>query len=202
MCRFDFSWIETRLATHRPELIDPGSVPRRAAVAIIFRRASEGAETIATWELLFIHRSQHSEDPWSGHMAFPGGRLEDHDPSPLHTSRRETLEEVGIDLEKDARHLGQIDDIRASARGRILPLSISPFVFLLLRTVEIQKNDEVDATLWVPVGRLLDPASASTIPYDLDGQRYHLPCFNISGRIIWGLTYQMVLRLFALLEWR
>jgi hypothetical protein len=45
------------------------SGPGRAAVAIIVREAND-----AQPEILLIRRAERSSDPWSGHMAFPGGR--------------------------------------------------------------------------------------------------------------------------------
>jgi 8-oxo-dGTP pyrophosphatase MutT (NUDIX family) len=171
-------------------------------VSIILRPvAASGQDDAAVPSLLFIHRSVQSEDPWSGHMAFPGGRIEETDASPLHAARRETLEEVGIDLERDAELIGQLDDLRATARGRVLPLAISPFVFLLTRPVEARRSEEVAEVLWVPVPMLLDPANASTVPYVLEGQRFELPGIKVFDRTIWGLTYQMLMRLFRLLEW-
>ena len=43
--------------------------PRWAAVALVLRVGETGA-----LELLFIKRAEFEGDPWSGHVAFPGGR--------------------------------------------------------------------------------------------------------------------------------
>ncbi len=53
-------------------------------------------------DLLFIRRAEKSGDPWSGHMAFPGGHMESSDASLLAAAIRETQEEIGLDL-LDAR---------------------------------------------------------------------------------------------------
>ena len=198
MSRLDIAWIRGRFAGHRPEVISAELAPRRAAVASIFR-ASDGQSSP---ELLFIRRAQHEQDPWSGHMAFPGGRVEQRDLSPLDAARRETWEEVRIDLARTGELVGQMDDIMASARGRMIGMAITPYVFVLSDPVLPRRNrSEVEEVLWVPVGTLLDPASASTVPYELAGQRYELPCFQIQGRTIWGLTYQMLRQMFVVLEW-
>ncbi len=194
--RCDLPWIREQLAGKEPRAIAQADAPRRAAVAIILREREEGCE------LLFIRRSTHADDPWSGHMAFPGGRVEAEDPSPLDAARREALEEVGLDLARDAALLGRLDDVRASARGRVLPMAIAPFVFQLTGGPETRCNHEVEEALWVPVARLLDPATASVVPYELDGHRFQLPAFAVDGRIIWGLTYQMLMLFFTLLGWR
>ena len=63
-----------------------------AAVAAVLRFGEKGPE------VLFIERAVKEGDPWSGQMAFPGGRTELKDKSSLDTARRETLEEIGFDL--------------------------------------------------------------------------------------------------------
>jgi 8-oxo-dGTP pyrophosphatase MutT (NUDIX family) len=192
--RLDLPWIRQRLADHHARPID---APRRAAVATIFRpHSSPGC-----CDLLFILRAEQEQDPWSGHMAFPGGRIEENDATPLDAARRETREEVGIDLAQSAELLGSLDDLQASAGGRVVPLSITPFVFALESQVETVPNEEVEEIHWVPVTKLLDPASGSTVPYVLAGQRYDLPCFRVFDRVIWGLTYQMLMLLFTVLDW-
>ena len=83
--------IALKLSARRPtEIRDEGA--RRAAVAMLLREAAEGPE------VFFIERARHPGDPWSGHMAFPGGRVEVGDPDVRAAVERETLEEVGISL--------------------------------------------------------------------------------------------------------
>jgi 8-oxo-dGTP pyrophosphatase MutT (NUDIX family) len=196
MNRLDRQWIRERLSAHRPRPIADRVAPRRAAVASIFREKTDDLE------LMFIRRAVMEKDPWSGHMAFPGGQTDEGDRGPLGTARRETREEVGVNLEGAARLLGQLDDVIASARGRVLPMAITPFVFELISDVEPRLDRaEVEEVVWVPVSMLLDPAYASTVPYTLAGQRFNLPCFRVFDRVIWGLTYQMLMRMFSVLDW-
>lgn len=200
MNKLDLAWIRRRLNDHTPEPIPAEKVPRRAAVATVLRFDEAGGSC----ELLFILRSKQEGDPWSGHMAYPGGRMEDQDGDELTTARRETREEVALDLVRDGELLGRIDDIHASARGRVLPLAIRPFVFLLTEPDAqlCPEPAEVEEIHWVPAAALLDPASATTVPYELNGQHFDLPGFRVAGdRIIWGLTYQMLMRLFMVLGW-
>src|SRR5688572_28899501 len=79
------------LAAHTPRILTPTA--KHAAVAAVLHEPGEGHP-----ELLFIERAEHPLDPWSGHMAFPGGRVDPGDPGPRHAAERETLEEVGLDL--------------------------------------------------------------------------------------------------------
>src|SRR4051812_23466320 len=96
---------------------------RRAAVAIILREHEGGLEA------LFIRRADHPLDPWSGQMAFPGGRQDPEDADLLATALRETVEEVGIDLAAAGELLGTLDEVRAMARMRPMDLVIAPYVF-------------------------------------------------------------------------
>lgn len=193
----DISWIHTRVMQYQSREIAVRVAPRRAAVALILRKTSESNSPV---EILLIGRALNRHDPWSGHMAFPGGRVEPTDQSFLHTAYREVQEEVGINLEVDGEYFGKLDDLQASARGRVLPMAITPYVFRLIRPVLASLSDEVAEVIWIPLEDLLNPGAASTVPYEMEGKRFDLPCVNIKGHIIWGLTYQMLMSFFAILN--
>jgi 8-oxo-dGTP pyrophosphatase MutT (NUDIX family) len=161
-----------------------GPVSMRVAVALILREGPSGLE------LLFMRRAEHENDPWSGHISFPGGRAEPGEDDPLATAIRETTEETGIDL-KEADLLGALDEVRAMARGRALNLAIAPFVFRLREPVEGTPNDEVVSLHWLPLERLLAPESRSTTSYPHGDAPVRLPCLQIDELTIWGLTYRM-----------
>ena len=188
------SWddIRTALALREPaEVTVP--VATRAAVALILREADPGLE------LLFIHRAEHPTDPWSGQMAFPGGRSEPHDAELRVTAIRETAEEIGVDLSQAAEPLGRLDEIQAMARGRALDLAIAPFVFRLRRPVELRPNHEVRGVHWLLLDGLRGAEWRSTMEYTHQGQRLEFPCIRADGRVIWGLTYRMFTNLELLL---
>src|SRR6059036_755615 len=124
MGRLGWKDVRSALASRPPAPVS-ADVARRAAVALVLRDGPSGIE------LLFIRRADHPEDPWSGQMAFPGGRSEPGDPDPRATAVRETEEEIGVDLARDAEYLGPLDEVRAAARLRPVDLAISPFVFRL-----------------------------------------------------------------------
>ncbi len=158
---------------------------KRAAVAAILRSAGQGPE------LLFIHRAEDPRDPWSGHMAFPGGKVDDADADSLAAALRETREEVGLDLKADALALGRLSDVRAVGRGRPLSMVISPYVFELQTTPQLRTNHEVETAVWVPVDFLTDHANRETMPYRRYGLSLELPCYRYDGHLIWGLTLGM-----------
>jgi len=156
-----------------------------AAVAAILRPSPDGAE------LLFIERAQRDGDPWSGHIAFPGGKREPGDKSLLHTAVRETEEEVSLRL-SPAACLAQLDVVGAAVTGA----RVVPFVFALEDEHAVAATSaEVSATLWVPLARLARFEGAGTFEFERDGKVVVLPCFRLGPHVLWGLTYRMVVQL-------
>jgi 8-oxo-dGTP pyrophosphatase MutT (NUDIX family) len=178
--------VERALRTHPVQRVALDAEPSRAAVAMVLEPRADDIH------LFFIHRAEHEADPWSGHMGFPGGRKDPEDPDVLRTALREVQEEVGIDLGSHGRLIGPIDELQGVARGRQLPLVISPFVFALEEPVEPQPNHEVQSVLWVPLEFLANPANESMIDYSIGGQPMRLPAYIYQDRTIWGLTFRMI----------
>ena len=193
MRRTEWSDLERALSLHAPLRMDAPSASK-AAVALVFRERSAGLE------LLFIHRAEHPQDPWSGQMAFPGGRAEDGDGDLGLTAVRETAEEIGIDLARDARLLGSLDETRAMSRMRALDLTVTPFVFRLEREAEHALSSEVVGVHWVALDDLLGSRLRGLLDSPYQGYALKFPGFRVGDRTIWGLTYRMFANLQALLE--
>jgi 8-oxo-dGTP pyrophosphatase MutT (NUDIX family) len=180
--------VKTALALRPPaEVADAAS--RRAAVAVILRDGPDGIE------VLFIRRAEHPQDPWSGQVAFPGGRAEPGDADLRATAMRETLEEIGVNLFARADALGALDEVRAVARGLPMNLTIAPFVFRLREPFEPALSAEVRSVHWLPLGDLLGTARRSTMDYAQQGVSLQLPCLRVDELVIWGLTYRMFVSL-------
>lgn len=154
-------------------------------MALILRDGPHGIE------VLFIRRAEHPHDPWSGQMAFPGGRAEGKDSDLRATAIRETQEELGVDLADAAESLGSLDEVRAMARMRPMNLTITPFVFRLRQPFDPALSDEVTSVHWLPLGDLLGTARRSTMDYAHQGESMQFPCLRIDELVIWGLTYRM-----------
>lgn len=182
----DPAWDDVRaalLARAPVEVKDPAAA--RAAVALVLRDGPRGLE------VLFIRRAEHPLDPWSGQVAFPGGRAEAGDPDLRATAVRETREEIGVDLDRAAESLGRLDEVRAVARMRPLNLTITPFVFRLRDPFLPALSDEVTSVHWLPLGDLLGTGRRSTFDYAHQGVSMQFPCLRVEELVIWGLTYRM-----------
>ena len=180
------SWDELRQArAARPPVLVDDAGAERAAVALILRDAPAGME------ILFIRRAEHPQDPWSGQMAFPGGRREPGDAELRLTAIRETAEEIGIDLAACAQPLGALDELRATARLRPMNLVITPFVFRLTSPAEVRLSDEVRSIHWLPLEQLLSEKARSTMEYVHQSTALQFPCLRLEGLVIWGLSYRM-----------
>lgn len=193
----DLNRILERITRFEPRKVPGRSVLKRAAVAAIMRRAESGDT-----ELLFIRRATAENDPWSGHMAFPGGRAEQADRGLRVTAERETHEEVGLDLSRIARARGRLSDVMASARGRRIPLVISPYVYELQQDAPLTPNYEVAEALWVPLSYFEERKNRSQMDYRVAGMSMKLPCYRYEGRVIWGLTLRMLDELLELIRER
>ena len=121
---------------------------RKAAVALFFRLGENDV-----LELLFIKRAEYEGDPWSGQIAFPGGRAEERDASLAETAIRETREETGIDLAREGVMVGRLDDLRPRT-VRLPAIMVRPFVALLDRSEPLVLSSEVALSFWLPFTEL------------------------------------------------
>lgn len=184
------------LAGRTPETQPREEGELEAAVTAVLR---PGETTDGSLELLLIERVERTEDPWSGHIALPGGRREEGDPDLLTTAFRETAEEVGIALDPAAHLLGALDEVRPGTR-RLPPLVISPFVAAVSVGTEPRPDPhEVATALWVPIDELRSEGAASQVRYERDGMNLIFPSLHYQGWEIWGLTHRILLQLFEVL---
>jgi 8-oxo-dGTP pyrophosphatase MutT (NUDIX family) len=157
----------------------------QASVALILRARRP-------LELLLIKRATSERDPWSGHMALPGGRRDEEDANAAATAIRETLEEVALDLDGQGSPLGRLDAVRPSS-ARLPRLSISPFVFGVAGDADASvASREVDQVFWISVDTLRDPETRSTITIPLPGGPREFPSFLVHDEHVWGLTYRIL----------
>jgi len=171
---------------------------RRAAVTLLLAPsegagpddpARDGRGSPSRIGALFVRRARVEGDPWSGHVALPGGRHDPGDADLLGTALRETREETGIVL-APGDVLGRLHELHP--RSAHLPsIGITPFVAWLPARPEVAVNHELTGYLWIPVSELAAPGRRSFLVRTRPRPR-RFPTIEIDGAVIWGLTFAIV----------
>lgn len=171
--RFDDALLATiaaNLARHAPARLAPGEL-KRAAVSVIVTADADGNAA-----LLLTRRAAHLS-AHAGQFALPGGRVESRE-SVLEAARRETREEIGLELAADAV-LGRLDDY-ATRSGYL----ITPLVAWCPPQAPLQPNPtEVAQVYRVPLADLgegpefisIAESDRPVVRYPLLGTRVHAP---------------------------
>jgi 8-oxo-dGTP pyrophosphatase MutT (NUDIX family) len=190
----DIVKLRAALESHSAVGADKEEGVRRAAVALIIRAGADAAP-----ELLFIQRAEYPGDPWSGQVAFPGGREEEPDPTLLDTAIRETREETGIDLVRDGTVIGTLDDLRPQT-VRLPAVIVRPYVVLLNRFEPLLLSDEVALAFWIPLEAFKDAPAWRDTDVLARGVQMNRRAFHHQGHVIWGMTERILAQLLALLD--
>jgi 8-oxo-dGTP pyrophosphatase MutT (NUDIX family) len=169
--------VSRNLAASEPP---PGGL-RFAAVSIMVRDTRFPS-------VLLIRRAERTGDPWSGQIAFPGGKMQSGDATPRDTAIRETREEVGVDLSRGAEFLGYAP----TATTHTGSLNVVPAVFMLKEGVEIRPNEEVASYRWVDLEDLTAPRARATYQLNYDGGTAEMPAFKVGDYVVWGLTHRIL----------
>jgi 8-oxo-dGTP pyrophosphatase MutT (NUDIX family) len=173
---------------HTPRILSADQY-QKAAVAVVLREGEDRRP-----EVLFIKRAYHSADPWAGHMAFPGGRVDSSDATIRSAAERETLEEVGLSLD-EADQLGRLDDLEGlRGGGRSAGIVISAFVYHHHSPSPLRVNHEVEEAFWVSLSALSDPARRVEYSHPLVGAETFpgILVGHPDRHVVWGLTYRFV----------
>lgn len=183
------SLLEQRPA-HLADLL-PGE--REAAVALLLRPREQ-------LEVLLIRRAILERDPWSGHVALPGGRRDARDCDLLATALRETEEEIGVPLARVGRFLGRLDTV-APRSPRLPPLVIAPYVLAVPPDTDaVPDGREVDAAVWVPLTALRTEEAVSELLIELRDGTQRFPSLVYGDYVIWGLTHRILVQFLELVD--
>ena len=160
---------------------------KRSAVVMLLRETASGDV-----EILMIERAQRQGDPWSGHMGFPGGRLDPGDAHSYAAAARECVEEIGLDVATCGQFLGRLSDLATHLRSGSSAMLVTPYVFALTELPPLSPNHEVADILWVPLSFLASAQHRQSMPWQYDGMEVALPCYTFAQRRIWGLSLGML----------
>ena len=179
-----------RHLSNRVPVLATGS-ERHAAVALVLRQNS------SQLQMLIIRRAKHDGDPWSGDLAFPGGKVDPEDVTAQAAAERETLEEVGMDL-ATAEYLGQLDDLP----GAFLPIKISCFVYFMPHPADFTLNHEVADYDWMPLERFHEEKRHRRMSFPFRGRTTHQPVVDLidEAPVLWGITHHLIEQFFEAVE--
>ena len=120
----------------------------------------------------------------AGEICFPGGGVEDCDPSLTHTALRETAEELGLEAQS-VHVLGSITPIYVSASQNM----VHPIIgWTDSHPVFDPSPNEVERVIEVPIKTLLEPNNVGECQRMNHGKTRMVPCYRINGDYIWGAT--------------
>jgi 8-oxo-dGTP pyrophosphatase MutT (NUDIX family) len=189
---YPYNCLSERLSGRDCEALPDTDGRTRASVALILRQLSDDME------ILFIQRAAHENDPWSGHIAFPGGKWEP-DELVCQTAHRETLEEIGIDLE-DALYLGRLSDIV----GANLPVWVSCCVYGMGQGEQSPVlSDEVSDVFWIRLSDVRDRSRHILAPVAFGKKLFEVPAIKLPGEgrpVLWGITYRLLMQFLEVLD--
>ncbi len=158
-----------------------------AAVALILKSTNQN------FKILFVKRVENSADPWSGQMAFPGGKRDVKDKNLKQTIIRETLEETNINLLDRCRFLGALTTVRSTRRPE---MKILPFIILLEHEPSVKLNkEELEGFLWIPLEELIQNKGTARFSFG------EFPAYIVGSNTIWGLTYRILENFFNTLKY-
>ncbi|MFC5512134.1 CoA pyrophosphatase [Massilia jejuensis] len=170
--------------------VTPGFKLRRAAVLIPLVDRPEGLNVLLT--LRTDHLTNHA-----GQIAFPGGRAEELDSSPIETALRESEEEIGL----HRRHVSIVGVLPDYVTGSAY--RVAPVVALVAPPFGLAADpNEVAEIFEVPLAFLMNGLHHQRMSFELPegkGRRsfYAMPYERF---FIWGATAGMLRNLFHFLR--
>lgn len=182
--------IANRLSLYKPLRL-PGRhwVARCGVVLLVADHDSQGRPMAPA--ILMMQRAERPGDPWSGHVSFPGGRVDASDASTRAAALRELQEETGFDASLGLEPIGRLSDRLTREHGRPRPMVISPYVYRTRRAVDMQPGPEAAALWWVPLSQLLSPARRNRITWRVARVPLRLACIDLDNARLWGLSLMM-----------
>jgi 8-oxo-dGTP pyrophosphatase MutT (NUDIX family) len=171
----------------------PSGATIHAAVVLLLQESAVDGST----EVLFIRRAEREGDPWSGHIAFPGGRPEARDASLLAVALRETREEVGIDVRGGGRVLGRLPTVEPLS-ARLPPIDVTPFVVLAPGRADVRPDlDEVQEAFWIPLSSLRRAGLSEVVRHVIRGEWREWRAYPSPAGPIWGITERILTEFLA-----
>jgi 8-oxo-dGTP pyrophosphatase MutT (NUDIX family) len=162
-----------------------GLIPSAVLVPIV---------SIEGFAQLLLTRRTDTVETHKGHIAFPGGMVDEDDHDRVATALRETREELGISSDV-IEVIDYLDDL-ATPTGFV----ITPVVgFLSSMPSAVPNPAEVAEVFLVPLSFLSDPGNCQRKSRMTDFGLRETWQYEFGGRVIWGATAAIIRELTAVL---
>lgn len=149
------------------------------------------------WHVLLTRRNSDLHEH-SGQVAFPGGRADPEDATPIDTALRETYEEVGV-KPIDVKVLGRLKQMRTITNYNVTPIvGRIPWPYRLRLSA-----DEVSRAFIVPIKWLTNPANHEIKLHSLPGPYDPIPVLYFrpyDGEVLWGVSARFMMLLLDILQ--
>jgi len=139
--------------------------------------------------ILLTRRADHLEKH-SGQVAFPGGKVEDSDDSPIAAALREAEEEIGLDP-SHVEIAGVLDTYQTGTGFLILPV----VGFVRPGFTLTPDENEVADVFEVPAHIALSEANWKTDSGEWKGRMWNFYSMDYQGYNIWGATAGMLMHM-------
>lgn len=172
--------------------LNPGMLPgqnlRQAAVLVPLIEHDDGLTVMLT------KRTDHL-DHHPGQISFPGGRIENDDPTPEYAALREAEEEVGLKHDQ-VDIIGRLDEYVVRTG-----FSVTPFVGLVKPGYTVVIDDfEVAEVFEVPLSFFMDEANHRRDSRTHNGEVREFYAMPYGDYYIWGATAGMLRNLYDILK--
>lgn len=172
-----------------PDVVEEGEPTRRIPAAVLMPLVDRDGDL----SVLLTRRTEHLHDH-PGQIAFPGGRREPSDQSPIMTALRETEEEIGL-ARKHVEVLGELPRYHTGTG-----FEVTPVVALVSPPFELTRDPfEVAEVFEVPFDFLLDPANHRRHRLEIRGSMREFWAMPFGDYFIWGATAGMLVSLYRFL---
>jgi 8-oxo-dGTP pyrophosphatase MutT (NUDIX family) len=179
-----------RLQAYRPRRI-PGRrwVARCGVILLIAEHGLDGEGSPPA--ILLMRRAERAGDPWSGHVSFPGGRVDPSDESTRGAALRELEEETGISASTELRPIGRLSDLLTREHGRNRPMVVSPYVYRTPHALVLEPSHEAAKLWWEPIAHFVAPERRQRMVWRVAGLPLRVPAVELSDARLWGLSLMM-----------
>ena len=144
-------------------------------------------------QTVFIRRPEY-DGVHGGQISFPGGKCEDSDNDWIHTALRETTEEIGCVIDREAV-LGQLSTLYIPPSHYL----VHPVVaFVPSKPVFNADPTEVAEIVTIPIQELLDEKCVTSAVFASKGPlKIEAPCYDVGSCKIWGATAMILCELLS-----